>query len=103
MGIISFFKKAFNDMKKSAKEQREVDKANFNATKAEAKANFEANRGSKTFAKAKADAKKNWDDAHMSPSERQRKMSEERQRQIEEANKRKTSAEERLEELKNNY
>lgn len=39
----------------------------------------------------------------MSPSEKQRKMSEEHQRQIEEANKRKTSAEERLEELKNNY
>lgn len=103
MGIKKFFKDAFSDMKKSAKEQHEVDKANFNAAKAEAKANFEANRGSKTFAKAKADAKKNWDDAHMSPSERQRKMSEERQRQIEEANKRKTSAEERLEELKNNY
>lgn len=103
MGIINFFKKAFSDMIKSAKEQHEVDKANFNAAKAEAKANFEENRGSRTFAKAKANAKKYWDDAHMSPSERQQKMSEERQKQIEEANKRKTSAEERIEELKNNY
>ena len=100
MGIIRFFKKAFNDMKKSAKEQHEVDKANFNAAKAEARANFEANRGSNTFAKAKLDAKKNWEDAHVSIIERQRKMSEERQKQIEEANNRKTRAEERIKALK---
>ena len=41
MGIISFFKKAFSDMKASAKAQHEVDKANFAAAKAEAKANWE--------------------------------------------------------------
>ena len=78
MGIKNFFKKAFGDMKESAKQQHEVDKANFQATKAEAKANFEENRGHNTYAKAKADAKKSWDDAHMSPSERAAKMQEER-------------------------
>ncbi|MBQ2125182.1 MAG: hypothetical protein II196_05245 [Spirochaetales bacterium] len=42
MGIIkNFFKNAFNDMKESAKAQHEVDKANFQAAKAEAKANWE--------------------------------------------------------------
>ena len=36
-----FLKKAFQDMKESAKAQHEVDKANFAAVKAESKANFE--------------------------------------------------------------
>ena len=35
MGIKSFFKNAFADMKESAKEQHEVDKANFEAAKAD--------------------------------------------------------------------
>lgn len=39
--IKNFFKNAFNDMKESAKAQHEVDKANFQAAKAEAKANWE--------------------------------------------------------------
>lgn len=77
MGVKSFFKKAFDDMKESAKAQHEVDKAEFAAAKAEAKANFEENRGHNTFAKAKADAKKSWDDAHMTPAERNAKMQEE--------------------------
>ena len=68
-----FFKKAFNDMKESAKAQHEVGKANFEAVKAESKANFEENKFHNTFAKAKADAKKNWDDARMSPAERAEK------------------------------
>ena len=41
MGVKSFFKNAFSDMKESAKAQHEVDKANFNATKAESKARWE--------------------------------------------------------------
>lgn len=41
MGIKEFFKNAFADMKKSAKAQHEVDKANLAAVKAESKANFE--------------------------------------------------------------
>ena len=38
MGIKTFFKKAFGDMKESAKAQHEVDKAEFAAAKAGAKA-----------------------------------------------------------------
>lgn len=68
MGVKEFFKNAFSDMKESAKAQHEVDKAEFQAVKAEAKANFEENRGRNTFAKAKAEGKKSWDDAHMSPA-----------------------------------
>ena len=88
MGIKSFFKKAFGDMKASAKAQHEVDKAEFAAAKAEAKANFEENRGRNTFAKAKADAKKHWDDAHMSSSERAAKEQEAHDARIAEANAR---------------
>ncbi len=83
-----FFKKAFNDMKESAKAQHEVDKANLEAVKAESKANFEENKFHNTFAKAKADAKKSWDDAHMSPSERAEKVRAEQAEQIAEAKKR---------------
>lgn len=36
-----FFKKAFADMKESARAQHEVDKANLAVAKAESKANFE--------------------------------------------------------------
>ena len=45
-------------MKESAKAQHKVDKANFEAAKTLAKANFEENRGTNTFRKAKADSKK---------------------------------------------
>ena len=51
-----FFKKAFKDMKESAKAQHEVDKANLAAVKAESKAN--------------------WEEAKMSPAQRQAKMQE---------------------------
>lgn len=95
-----FFKKAFNDMKESAKAQHEVDKANLEAAKAESKANFEENRGRNTFAKAKADAKKSWDDAHMSPAERSAKMQEEREAQIAAAKARTAEANARYEEAK---
>ena len=92
MGIKTFFKNAFGDMKESAKAQHEVDKAEFAAAKAEARANFEENRGRNTFAKAKADAKKNWDEAHMSPSQRAAKMQKERDERIEAANARTDAA-----------
>lgn len=100
MGIKAFFKKAFGDMKESAKAQHEVDKANFEAAKAESKANFEENRGRNTFAKAKADAKKSWDDAHLSPAERSAKMQEEREAQIAAAKARTAKANARYEEAK---
>ena len=78
MSIKDFFKKAFGDMKQSAKEQHEVDKANFRAVKAESKATFEENRGTNTFKRAKEIGKQSWDEAHMTPKERTAKMSEER-------------------------
>lgn len=96
----NFFKKAFREMGESAKAQHEVDKANFRAAKAEAKANFEENRGSNTFKRAKAMAKQSWDDAHMSPAERREKTLAEQQKQIEEANERIRKANERYETVK---
>lgn len=97
MGIKAFFKKAFGDMKESTKAQHEVTKAEFKAAKAEARANFEENRFHNTYAKAKADAKKTWDDAHMTPGERAAKMQEERDAKIAAANAREAEAKERLE------
>jgi len=76
MGIIKFFKKAFSDMKESAKAQHEVDKANF--------------------ASAKAESRATWEEAKMSPSQRQKMMQKEREAQIAEANKRKEEAEARI-------
>ena len=95
-----FFKKAFQDMKESAKAQHEVDKANFEAVKAESKANFEENKFHNTFAKAKADAKKSWDDAHMSPVERAKKLQAERDEQIAEAKARTAEAQARYDAAK---
>ena len=76
MGIKKFFKDAFSDMKESAKQQHEVDKANFAAVKAESKAQ--------------------WEEAKMSPKARQAKMQEDREKQIAEANERKAVADERI-------
>ena len=95
-----FFKGAFQDMAESTKAQHEVDKANFRAAKAEAKANFEENRGTNTFRKAKAQAKQSWEDAKMSPKERTAKIRAEQERQIEEANERIKKANERYESAK---
>ena len=96
----NFFKKAFRDMKESAKAQHEVDKANFAAAKAEARANFEENRGTNSWKKAKAIAKQSWDNAHMTPAERAEKTREEQKKQIEEANERIRLANERYEAAK---
>ena len=96
----NFFKKAFKEMGENAKAQHQVDKANFAAAKAEAKANFEENRGTNTFKKAKAQAKQSWDDAHMSPAERTSKVRAEQEKQIEEANARIKAANERYEAAK---
>ena len=96
----NFFKKAFREMGENAKAQHEVDKANFAAAKAEAKANFEENRGTNSLKKAKAIAKQSWDDAHMSPAERTAKVRDEQKKQIEEANARIRVANERYEAAK---
>lgn len=98
--IGKFFKKSFNDMGESAKAQHKVDKANFAAAKAEAKANFEENRGTNTLKKAKAIGKQSWDDAHMTPETRTAKTREEQKKQIEEANERIKAANERYEAAK---
>lgn len=95
-----FFKKAFREMGENAKAQHQVDKANFAAVKAESKANFEENRGTNTWKKAKEMGKKSWNDAHMSPAERTERTREEQAKQIEEANTRKVAAEERYEKAK---
>ena len=76
--MTEFFKKAFADMKESAKAQHEVDKANFAAAKAEAQALFE-----------EAKAMRN-------PETRKAMMQAERDVQIEEANKRRAEAEARI-------
>ena len=76
MGLKDFFKKAFGDMKESAKAQHEVDKANLAAVKAESKAQ--------------------WEEAKMSPSQRQAKMQEERDAQIADARAREAAANARI-------
>ena len=75
--IIEFFKRAFQDMKGSARAQHEVDKANFNATRAEARAT--------------------WEEAKMSPRERQALIQRQREEQILSATKRTAEANERIE------
>ena len=78
MGIKTFFKNAFADMKASAKAQHEVDKANMAATKAESRAQWEE-------AKAMGD-----------PARRNAVMQAQRDEQIAEANKRKAETEARI-------
>lgn len=82
MGVKNFLKNAFSDMKESAKAQHEVDKAEFAKAKAESKANFEENRGHNSFARAKAQGKQSWDDAHMTPAQRAAKEQEAREARI---------------------
>ena len=80
MGLKEFFKNAFADIKQSAKDQHEVDKANLAAVKAESKAQ--------------------WEEAKLSPKARREKMSLERAEQIVKANERTAMAEERIETAK---
>ena len=100
--IGDFFTNAFSDMKESTKAQHELDKANFEAVKAESKANFEENRFHNSLARAKEQSKKSWEDAKMNPSERTKKIQEKREAQIKEAQERKAAAEERYEKAKKN-
>lgn len=80
--MAEFLKKALKDMKESAKAQHEVDKANFAAAKAESIAT--------------------WEEAKMSPAQRQAMMQAERDAQIAEANERKAAAEVRISAAKGN-
>ena len=100
--IVYFFKCAFSDMKESAKAQHEVDKANFEAVKAESKANFEENRFHNTFERAKQNSKESWENAKAMSNQETRKAMEQEKRDeaIKAANERKLAAEKRYEEAK---
>ncbi len=84
MGIKAFFKNAFSDMAESARSQKEVSRAEFAATKAESKAQWEE-------AKVMGD-----------PNRRKAVMQTQRDEQIAEANKRKADAEARIAAIKTN-
>ena len=100
MGIKAFFQRAFSDMKESAKAQNEADRAELAAVRAETRAQFEENRGRNTYAKAKAEAKKTWDEAHESPASRTAKMREENAQRAAAAKGRTEAAEARLSEAR---
>lgn len=80
MSVKEFFKNAFSDMKASAQAQHEVDKAQFEAVKAESKAQ--------------------WEEAKMTPAGRQALMQEEREKQIAAAQERTAAAQERIDKAK---
>lgn len=82
--VKEFFKNAFKDMANSTKLQHEVDKAEFDAVKAEAKADFLEHKCNSSISKGK--------------SKREMELEEQR---IEALN-RKAVAQERIDELKNN-
>lgn len=77
-----FFKRAFRDMKESAKLQRQIDKANYQATKLETKAFYEEQ---KRLSK---------------PSARTAAMKEEQLKELEAANKRVEEAKAKVEAAK---
>lgn len=81
--VKEFFKGAFEDMAESAKAQHEVDKANFQAAKTEAKAN--------------------WEEAKVAsnPKVRQAAMQSERDAAITQANQRIEEAQKRIDTAKN--
>lgn len=72
----NFLKKAFEDMKASAKAQHEVDKAQFEAVKAESRAQ--------------------WEEAKMTPAGRQALMQDQRDKQVTAAKERTAAAEARI-------
>ena len=78
----NFLKKAFNDMKESAKAQHEVDKANMAATKVESRAQWE---------EAKAMGK---------PETRKKMMQAQRDEQIAAAQQRQAEAQARIDATK---
>ncbi len=82
--VKEFFKNAFKDMANSTKLQHEVDKAEFDAVKAEAKADFLEHKCNSSISKGK--------------SKREMELEEKR---IDALN-RKAAAQERIDELKNN-
>ena len=80
--MTNILKKAFDEMKESARAQHEVDKAQFEATKAESKAHWEE-------AKAMRD-----------PEKRKALLQKERDEKIAEAKARTASAQDRIDAVK---
>ena len=76
MGLKEFFKNAFADIKQSAKDQHEVDKANLAAVKAESKAQ--------------------WEEAKRTPKQLQEAMRQQQAEQIAAAKQREAEANERI-------
>ena len=76
MRLKEYFKKAFADIKQSAKDQHEVDKANLAAVKAEAKAQ--------------------WEEAKRTPKQQQEAMRLKQAEQIAAAKAREAKANERI-------
>ena len=76
MGFMSFFKRAFSDMKADMQAQHELDKANFNAVKAESKAQ--------------------WEEAKRTPQQVREARNAERQMQMADAYWREAQAKERI-------
>ena len=76
MGLKEFFKNAFADIKQSAKDQHEVDKANLAAVKAESKAQ--------------------WEEAKRTPKQQQEAMRQQQAEQIAAAKQREAEANERI-------
>lgn len=79
-----FMKRAFRDMKESAKLQRQIDKANFKAQKMESKAFFEEQK------------------AMRNPEVRKGVQQKEYQKQMAEAKARQEAAQKRIDEAKGN-
>ena len=79
-----FFKQAFRDMRESAKQQREIDRANFKAQKMETKAFYQEQK-----------AKRN-------PEVRKMVQEQEYQKQMAEAKARQEAAQKRIDEAKGN-
>ena len=78
-----FFKRAFRDMKESARLQRQIDKANYEATKLESKAFYQEQ-------KRKSNPK-------VRTAEERKRM----ERELDAANKRKEEAQRKLDSIKN--
>ena len=78
-----FFKQAFREMKESARMQKEIDKAYFNAHKMEARAFYQEQK------------------AKSNPEVRKMVQKQEYQQQMEEAKARQEAAQKRIDEAKN--
>lgn len=98
--MFEFMKKAFQDMKESAAQQHQVDKAKLEAVRAESRAHFEENRGHNTLARARESSKKSWDETCMAPAQRKAQQLTQQQKEIAAAKARTAQANARYEQAK---